>query len=113
MGTRSTTDVSLLELSGMKIYKSVKFVRDHPNRAHARQMGNLSTCIAVDTILKYLQSGSWDNFVIGKETFLLVLLWLNANLTKSSLNRYSLFRPQSCKMLIVLHLKSYKPVATN
>lgn len=33
MGTKSTTDGSLLELSTAKIYKIVKFVRDHPEKA--------------------------------------------------------------------------------
>lgn len=65
MVTKSTTDGSLLELSRIKIYKLVKFVRDHPKRAHPWQMGNLSCCIAVDTILKYLL----EQFCIRKRNF--------------------------------------------
>lgn len=42
MGTKSTIDGSLLELSIKKIYKIVKFVRYHPEKAQLRQMGNLS-----------------------------------------------------------------------
>lgn len=33
MGTKFTTDGSLLELSTTKIYKVVKFVRDHLEKA--------------------------------------------------------------------------------
>jgi len=40
-----------------KIHKIVKLVRNHPERAQPWQMGNLSSYIAVDTILKYLHFG--------------------------------------------------------
>lgn len=66
-GTKSATDGSLLELSTTKIYKIVKFVRDHPERTQPWQIGgNLSSCIGIDTILKYLHFGDKNNFMLGK-----------------------------------------------
>lgn len=46
IGTKSITDGSLLELSTTKIYKIVKFVRDHLEKAQLWQMGNLWGSVA-------------------------------------------------------------------